>query len=139
MTYISYIDMTWLAFCGVTFHFRSRFWRDLFLCPDSGTTSAFPLRWTVLLFRPPPGCHIFVHVLLPSSLHSLSLFISHGPPSSLFILSLSLSLSLLSISRVPTLSLSLSLISLLPNPLQSQVHKVGARVSEFLAVNKDWS
>ena len=55
----------------MTFHFRSRLWHHLFLCPDCGTTSPFPLRWTVLLFRPPPGCHVFVHVLL----HSLSLYL----------------------------------------------------------------
>ena len=53
-------------------------------------------------------------------------------PSSLFILSLSLSLSLSS-----RLSLSLSRPRLLvPNPLHSQVRKVGARVSEFSAVTK---
>ena len=121
----------------MNFHFRSRFWRDLFLCPDCGTTSAFSLNWTVLLFRPPAGCHVFVHVLLPSSLHSLSLHLTWSSFLSLHYLSLSLSLSLFFLSLESRLSLSLSLllVSLLPNPLHSQVCKVGARFQNLFLLN----
>ena len=94
----------------MTFHFRSRFWRDLFLCPDCGTTSAFPLRWTVLLFHPPPGCYVFVHVLL----HSLSLHLTRSFFISLHSLSLSLSPSL---SLFSSFSPPISTVSLATSPL----------------------
>ena len=43
-----------------------------FLCP--GTTSAYLLRWTVFLFRPPRGCHVV-------STFSFSLSLFSLPPS----------------------------------------------------------
>ena len=70
------------SYSGTTFRVIIRYWHDLFSRSnsgttffdgsDTGTTSAFPLRWHFLFFPPPPGCHL-----------SLSLF-----SSSLFILSL---------------------------------------------------
>ena len=84
------------SYSGTTFRVNIKYWHDLFpgsntgttFCDgsDTGTTSAFPLRWHFLFFRPPPGCH-----LADTSLFSLSLSLS----LSLFILFFSLhSLSL---------------------------------------------
>ena len=84
-------------------------WHDLFLCPDCGTTSAFPLRWTVLLFRPPPGCHVLSTSSFSLSLYSLSpLFLSSIASLPLGDgLSLSLSFSLLFILS-PSATVSLA-------------------------------
>ena len=67
------------SYSGTTFRVIIRYWHDLFSLSntgttffgrsDTGTTSAFPLRWHFLFFPPPPGCHVVLLIL------SLSLFI----------------------------------------------------------------
>ena len=67
--------------------------RHFILGRDCGTMSAFPLRWTVLLFSPPRGCHVLsTYFFILSLSHSLSLSLYLSSP---------LSLSLLSISQSP--------------------------------------
>ena len=94
------------SYSGTTFRVIIKYWHDLFPRSntgttffggsDTGTTSAFPLRWHFLFFPPPPGCHM-VLLILSLSLSSLS--------SSLFIVSLSSSHAVL----LPLSSFSLSL------------------------------
>ena len=94
-------------------------WHDIFLYPDCDTTSAFPLRWTVLLFRPPRGCHVLSTSSFSLSLYSLSLPLFISSLSSLPLSDgLSLPLFLSSLSSLPlsdgiSLSPSLSLLFLL--------------------------
>ena len=104
----------------------------LFLCPDCGTVSEFPLRWTVLLFRPPRGCHVLSTCsfsLSPSLLfllsrdgeQDLSLSLSF---SLLFLLSPSATVSLATESTV-SLSLPLFLSSLSSLPLSDGLSRDG--------------
>ena len=58
------------SYSGTTFRVIIRYWHDLFSRSnsgttffdgsDTGTTSAFPMRWHFLFFPPPPGCHMFL-------------------------------------------------------------------------------
>ena len=74
------------SYSGTTFRVIIRYWHDLFPLSntgttffggsDTGTTSAFSLRWHFLFFPPPPGCHMFL--IFSLSLHYLPLSSCHG-------------------------------------------------------------
>ena len=83
-------------YSGTTFRVIIKYWHDLFLGSntgttffdgsDTGTTSAFSLRWHFLFFPPPPGCHLVLFILSLSSSHavllplsSFSLSLAGGP------------------------------------------------------------
>ena len=100
------------SYSGTTFRVIIRYWHDLFSRSnsgttffdgsDTGTTSAFPLRWHFLFFPPPPGCHLSL------SLHSLSLHsLSRHSVSRHSVSRRSLSLSLFQFPPTPFLSLSI--------------------------------
>ena len=72
------------SYSGTTFRVIIRYWHDLFSRSNSGTTffdgsdtgtpSAFPLRWHFLFFPLPPGCHLVLLILSLSLSLSLSLY-----------------------------------------------------------------